>query len=366
MKRQLVPTPFPDELLEGLLGRHSAINGCPNDRRTITALRSEIGMTSGATTLEIVATGLGIRPADAQRRLTTLPALRPFVDALRYGQDNATVRHKSTVSSVIQRPKADALACRQCVEQDSAFGNLSYWRRAHHLPGVDWCHVHGNALLRFDPTAFELPPSEAIRRLGGDTCPAPAEHATANTLGRYTTLLVSWLDKGEPYDSTAVNRVVQDGCRLHGLRFAQVGQRPVLSDMARQVVPTDWLALYWPKVLAKQPGAYLGHLDGICKDRHVAYPGATGALALAMLFDGVDDILSRLDKAQAAVASKRETGAALISAARKAFMDGASLRNVCDVHQIPVLQFEAWLRDVAKQWSNASAQAEPVSGAGHG
>lgn len=354
---------MPDELLEGYLGRIAAAHGCNSVGNLIEGLRSTQSTRISSSRLhQVVATALGLSLEEVQQRFTTQPALRPFTDARKQKKPAARAGSATRLlTGLSRRSSVDALMCKACALNDVASGRSSHWRRAHHLPGVDWCTTHWIALTRFDPAAFEVLPTEAVRSLTGKDCPSFEASPPDTVLGRYSRLLIHWLDHPTAMSSETLNRVVQEGCRKHGLRMSQVGKRPVLSDWVLETVPTPWLAQYWPMVLSKAPGMFLGRLDGISKDRHVAYPGASAALALAAVFDSVNAIVAALAAAQMQVDTEVDADAShAMDAARRAFLDGAGLGAACAAHGVSTEDFELWLRATVKASFNHRNTAHPV------
>ncbi|MCE4554243.1 TniQ family protein [Roseateles cellulosilyticus] len=347
------PEPQPDELLDGWLGRCSVMHSCTSIANLIAGLRMVTGLPVPATVLDVIAASLGLTPQEVLFRHTTLPAQRAF-SARAVGIEKQSTEKLSS-SGVTRRSDVEALACPHCAQEDAARGGLSYWRRMHHLPGVDWCPVHQEALVRFTPTAFEKRPSDVLAQTAGERCAVPAAIDGSSALGRYAELMVRWLQRSSVYSCTALNRVVYEGCRAMGLRCSQVGKRLLVSDLVKQRLPTEWLALYWPDVLSKAPAAYLPRLDGPSRDKHVGYPGATCALVLAALFESVDDIQRQLEVADAQVRADhaRHTDTALF-AARQDFVRGSSLAAACNAHGVAVEQLERWLRDAAKLWTSTT------------
>lgn len=356
MSHALIPQPQQDELLDGLLGRCSVMHSCTSADKAAAGLRAVLGLPAHTRVHDVIAAGLGITAQEVLRRHTTLPAQRAF--SARPGGVEKRPTEKLMPVAVSRRSDVEALACPRCAQEDVARGVPSYWRRMHHLPGVDWCTVHQEALFRFTPAAFERRPSDVLARSEGVRCPVPAAIDGMSVLGRYAELMVRWLQRSSVYSCAALNRVVFDGCQAQGLRCSQVGKRPLVSDRVRQCVPAEWLALYWPEVLSKTPAAYLPRLDGPSKDKHVGYPGSTCALALAALFESVDEIEQRLNAADEQV---RADHGHLISeallAARQDFVKGSSLDAACNAHGVAVEQLEHWLREAAKLWGSTTDRA---------
>lgn len=355
MTPSYLPEPMPNELLDGWLGRCSVIHSCTSNDNLVAGLRAVIGLGGTATPLEVIAASLGMTLQEVLCRHTTLPAQRAF--SARPVGIRKTAAEKLAPSGVSRRSDGEALACPQCAREDAARGQQSYWRRTHHLPGVDWCPTHREALVSFSPAAFEKRPADALAEATGTTCALPETIDGSGVLSRYADLLVRWLQRTSAYSCAALHQVVSDGCASKGLRCSQAGKRPLVSDLVKQLVPAEWLALHWPEVLAKPSATYLPRLDGPSKDKHVGYPGATCALVLATLFESVDDVERRLEAADAQVRAEYDSRTSnSLLAARHDFVKGSSLDAACKAHGVPVETLERWLRENAKLWTSTTDQ----------
>lgn len=352
-----LPVAQHDELDVGLVGRIAAINGCSDRSRVLAGLRSALDLPSPTRLLPALAACVGLTPREFAFHHTLLPVLRAFSSHVGTAREAEILNRHVSLMNFRSLPNVEARACRACSAEDGAAGIAGYWRRIHHLPGVDWCPRHGTPLHRFRPTAFSVRPVDAIGRVEAIHDEQVQGVAPDDVLKRYTEFLMGWLRRDSALSSAALKAVVREGCRRHGLRCTQMGRRPTISDMAKEQLPGTWLKQHWPEVFAKaSAGAFLYRIDGTSKDRHVAYPGATCALALAILFDSVDEANALLETENAKVLSAQYGGTSMsqdrLQAAGVAFIRGDTFSGVCKAHGIPVARLEAWLREQAKQCGN--------------
>jgi len=348
-----LPAPFEDELLDGYLGRCCAAHCCTNVKSLIAGLGAHLQLPGPYSTQAAIAAGLNITPQQVLFRLTTLPAQRAFAPS--HKKDGQRRTEALSSLGVQMRSKVEAMTCAACLNEDRKHGRTSYWRRIHHLPDVDWCPIHREALLKFDPKAFRHRPTDALAQGPGVRLALPTAFDAANILGRYAGLLAHWLQRDFVGSSAALTHVIRDGCTSHELRWTETGRRPLVSDLIARQVPTEWLALHWPDLLTKTPGEYFARLDGPSKDKHVSYPGAACALVLATLFDSVSEILARLEEAESRFVSSPDTvrdGA--LNAAYLDFINGAKIDTACRTQQVSAEQLEQRNRDEAKRWSRAT------------
>lgn len=341
----------PDELSVGLLGRIASVNGFPSRADALLALRSAMDLPRKATAVQVMAAGVGLELTEFVQHHTLMSASRAFSAHVGTARESSIVVARMSRESGLKIPRA--ATCMACVQGDRHTGNLSYWRRIHHLPNVDWCVKHQAPLRHFDAAAFDRRPIDVMVDRKPTIRGGLAGPAMTNALERYARLIEHWCNWSSPVSSAALRTVVQEGCRRHGLRCSQWGKRRLLSDLAKQVLPADWLRRHWPDVLGKETGAYLGRLDGVSKDAHVAYPGPTGALALAVLFDSTDEAEALLKAAHTQVLTNRQGRPGSLkerlAAAQKAFCDGSSIGSACSAYDVPTEQLEFVLREAANQ-----------------
>ncbi|WP_082524850.1 TniQ family protein [Pseudorhodoferax sp. Leaf274] len=132
-----VAPPYPDELLEGVLGRIGLVNGCPDQNRTIMGLRVSLDLPPSASVLDVTAAYFGIASRDIAYRHTLAPIQRLFSAGIEH--DDERIKRPTRRSLLnIRRTTSNARACPACAQRDQQTGSPSYWRRAHHLPNVDW------------------------------------------------------------------------------------------------------------------------------------------------------------------------------------------------------------------------------------
>ncbi|WP_422563839.1 hypothetical protein [Ideonella sp.] len=197
------------------------------------------------------------------------------------------------------------------------------------------------------PDAYQWSPMAAMVMFG-QTCRDVATIEPGSVLDRYAGLLDRWMHRTTAMPCEALNRVVQDGCSKHELRVGQAGKRELVSDLAKRTVPRDWLERHWPEILTKKHAQYVAKLDGVAKDRHVAYTGPSCALVLAVLFDSLEEIDDRLAAAHAAISQSKDPHDESLRAAIAAFKHGASLQQAGRAHGVTVGHLERWLRLLAQ------------------
>lgn len=294
-----IPTPLPNEILQGWRGRVAALNCKSNIRdadRPLLALGKEKMPSLGNDPdfVQYSAAVLGIAPQDLIRCHT----LTPFFDTLGDLKQNKPGRPGRHLRSYQRRAplridSKHALFCRHCVEEDLAKWKFSYWRRSHHLPGVYCCGTHAAPLLSagghnsFDrcPHHFlEAPVEERI---------APRSGAAVAILLRYAQIAAEILDSAPSIDSSAASFILGKRAKAADLRISGIGSRTTLSAHIMKTVPLEWLQETFPRVqwcLNK----YISTIDGACTPRATRYTASTLCLIAAVLYDDADEAIAEL------------------------------------------------------------------------
>lgn len=337
----------PDELLAGLWGRICAANGCDVSPLTLNGLQAVLEIPRSFGMVPVVARLLGCSPMEVIHRHTLHQVYRAFSAHVGTPREAEILREASQGRGINMRRESAAMTCPACIAEDREAGRGSYWRRLHHLPGVDWCLLHRVPLVRMAAEAHQWSPMAAMSMLG-QTCGDVAAIEPGSVLDRYAGLLVRWMHRTTAMPCEVLNRVVRDGCGMHELRIGQAGKRELVSDLAKRTVPSDWLERHWPEILTKKHAQYVAKLDGVAKDRHVAYTGPSCALVLAVLFDSPEEIDDRLAAAHAAISQSKELHDESLHAAIAAFKQGASLQQAGRAHGVTVGHLERWLRLLAQ------------------
>lgn len=156
-----LPRPLPDELLYSLIARSAVHAGCWSPKQLLHAVygdrskRPSADLPDGLSSLAPLASSAwGMNVNDLAFNHTLFPYYTHFMD-----DDQRTQVLKWLVlggahphlqlgvcASGIQRTRYFRM-CPACPAQDLQQYGETYWRRAHHLPGVLVCHTHGEWLI---------------------------------------------------------------------------------------------------------------------------------------------------------------------------------------------------------------------------
>jgi hypothetical protein len=296
----LIPEVMPSEIAQSYLARLKAINGYPSVRVTSKELRqkySRIGDGKSLVQLPYLLAGaIGKSPEEFCRLHTLLPfdrAVRGDFAELTHG---SVLNPKIVQSHGMKLPEPAGRCCPRCVREDIEFWGYAYLRREHQLPGVVSCGKHEELLVWTDGTdALSRSPTQIL------DSPAPILHGLEPSItrhpvvSRYISIAENWLSGYRPIPLDKMIAVLQVRGEEVGVRRSKKGQKRLISDLALDACPLEWLTLLAPKIKDKKPGVYQSPLDQLFNFQSAAFQSGYYALALALLFDTAEEALNRIE-----------------------------------------------------------------------
>jgi hypothetical protein len=291
---------MPGEIAQGYLARLKAINGYPSIKVTSKELRQKYTFSADGKRLVqlpyLLAGAVGMPPEEFCRLHTLLPFNRAVTG------DFVELPHGSVLNPKIVQyrgkklPEPAGRCCPRCVREDTEFWGYAYLRREHQLPGVVSCGKHEELLVWTDSTdALSRPPIQIL------DCPAPTLHGLEPSItrhpvvSRYISIAEYWLSGHRPIPLDKMIAVLQVRGDKVGVRRSVKGHKRLLSDLALDTCPLEWLTLLVPKIKDKKPGVYQSPLDHIFNSQSTAFRSGYYALALALLFDTAEEALNRIE-----------------------------------------------------------------------
>lgn len=297
--------PMPGELAIAHAGRMALFLGLNSSQRFDQWLKDQGGvLPMDRPRLTQLAAVVGMSPVDYARQHSMMGVLRvgarPAGMAL-YGAQEG-VNFTKRLGMLTQ--KASAFLCPHCVEDDLKGSNFSWFRRAHHLQGVDCCPSHRTPLIKVkgsDPWA--LLPQHWIEQGDVEVLKLGAGDLELNGfVNRFMEIACALLERTRPIAVGHLARRLGDRARELGLRTSQDGVKSNLSDLVLRRAPEEWLMRHWPELLNKKIGAYFSGLDSALISRTVPSTGFAYATAMAALWDSssqVHQVLKQIDVEEA-------------------------------------------------------------------
>lgn len=303
---------MPDELSIGHEYRLRVINNCTSTKNLyslIDKLLAELGYeTNNLPKLHQLALASSIAPTDYARQHSML-SIHRFADhdgSKRWHGSSTTFTYSRQRGMIPQR--SGGYCCIKCIENDLKKHPFSWYRRNHHITGVDWCSTHSVPLCRVDSNApFEQLPHVWLAEdqlLQPKPCvPTLPEDGF---LHRYVKLSVQQLGRQSPFDIQKIRSLLAKQAKQSNLRVIEEGVRPLISDRLVELAPKEWLEASIPEFSTKKSKKFFYHIDSLAISRPRAGTGDGYLMAIAALYNSVEDALadlSSLDKAENVITS---------------------------------------------------------------
>ena len=297
----ILVAPMPNELAIAHEGRVVWHNDCMTvgERNTLIrqALADKQVDADGMPRLHQLAIISNMATTDYAKHHSMLPALRV---ASKAGTDH--IHGDQRAASFSRRlgmltQRRGAYCCVQCIEDDVRRWHFSWFRRTHHLVGVDWCSVHGCALSRVDePFAFARVPHIWQEKNKLTTLKTvQTELPETGFLRRYVDIATALLLQSRPFEVEQVNGQLALRATDHGLRTSKTGRRPLISDRLRMQAPERWLSEHLPNWSAKTSNGFFQRIDALVATKGIAGVGEAYPMVMAALYDSAEDAVSDVE-----------------------------------------------------------------------
>lgn len=297
----MVIAPMPNELAVAHEGRIAWLEGHSSAKEMDEWIKSVLGSKNqdavAMPRLHQLAILVNMTPMQYAQHHSMLPALRV---ASKAGTDHmhgdeASKAYSRRLGMLTQR--RGAYCCEKCIEEDQKAQHFSWFRRTHHLIGVDWCSVHGCALVQVDdPLPFTRAPHIwlAQGKLSELDVIVP-ELPDTGFLRRYVDISTALLLRDRPFPADQINSQLAIRAASMGLRISQTGQRPLLSDRLREQAPLSWLNQHLPGWNTKVPTSFFLRIDRLASVKVVAGVGEAYSMVLAALYDSSDEAMNAVN-----------------------------------------------------------------------
>lgn len=294
------PSPYPEELDRGYLGRVMRVNGKSTEKDTVTLMSVWAGAADKhqfeLPCLELLSKVAGTDVPTFVRQHSTLP-LRRSITAFLPSVPHGSEEYPSILwKSGMHHARAGAYFCAECANDDQNFHGQSYWRREHQVPGIFWCSKHAKPLMcAEDEAAFLQPPAQQLQ------CSKPIDEAWIKQLlnnkavQRYSEICSGLLETKMPVKIRHVSVMLKKQARLLGLQTQGVeGNSPLLSDALIAEFGREWLSMVMPELSNKPEGIILHNVDTVIFAKRSAASTIAYILALAALYDSADAALNAI------------------------------------------------------------------------
>lgn len=287
---------LPDEFAPGYRGRwaHVSVDISPSGLRA--HLISQFDLPSDTSEVVALAHAARMSLADFAQLHTVTPARRLFVlpHKIHRKQDKQSFNRRAMQASTVT-----ARLCPQCVEEDIEHHGFSYWRRSHHLEGIDWCAKHLNPLHEMygRDWVFNSQPSQYVEMARPISC-GVQDFSEWPTLLRLIEIAQGTLDLRGSVTTTDIGQALKQQIKVVKQRGADECSRTLLSNLAREQLPQDWLKRHFPKLASSLFGQYYATLDAITREHDSRRSYLIYIVALALVCDSAEDALRLIESAR--------------------------------------------------------------------
>lgn len=190
--------------------------------------------------------------------------------------------------------------CRQCVNEDINYLGISYWRRDHALPGIEWCLKH-NTLLEIaieEGDIYKAPPSFYLENNLSEKFEASALLDQNHFLQRYFQLITDFFDLNFILDHNITKKVIVEKLVSISKLHCQFYFYQDLHKFMDKELPYEWVKFHFPKLLNNSyPSQVNRFYRNILSGTYLGKTLINYLLMTAVIFDDSDEALNKLKKA---------------------------------------------------------------------
>ena len=351
-----LPRIQPGELCKGYLGRVAASNAIKNlptllanvaSLSTFAAARPEQGMNA------ILAELTGNQLGEFHAAHTILPFQKAVRPSRLWRPFASTAEPRVALTFQFPSRTSDTLLflCPSCVAADVGGSGVSIWYRSHQLRGVVACGKHGVGLQSVPPRLIDKFPHTLL----ADSVAIPpdiVDDALSRPLARrYAQFCEMLAARTEPYTTEQFTAVISS--RVSLLNPDAKGKPVRVSRYIQDQQDSRWLQEYFPTLQRIRGRSNLNSLDSVGIRLDLAYPTPYYALALALLFETVEEASQQLSLQTPLTSGSAEGDAAGcpsvdMLAALAAFCKGASIEVAVQKRNVRTEDFLNHVRQLVR------------------
>lgn len=283
--------PMPEELASAHAGRMALFMGARDHKEFDHWLKQKLPRTAptqvGLSRLAQMAAACEMPSIDYARQHSLLGVLRAVARTSDLGPHGAPEGEAFSRRMGMVNQKKAAYLCLHCVEGDLTHWKFSWFRRTHHLLGVDWCPSHKTPLLKvLSKNPWSKLPQHWVQ--DGAIEPEPVGDGRSEITSfeeRITDIACTLLRNVGPIRIDNVRKVLVARANDFKLRTCANGARPLVSDMVWKIAPSVWLDRHWPEMKEKSAGSFVNVIDKGVSQRNVGISGFGYTTIFAALWD---------------------------------------------------------------------------------
>lgn len=214
-------------------------------------------------------------------RHTIAPFTRAFAPSSRHQRFRDS---RSSERLALRQLRNRLYFCEACGYEDREFWGRSYWRRSHQIPGIEWCTKHECALRVCSMKLLWREPLDCLDdSLAITDEPLPIPNST---VGKYLEITSFILEQCHPISMTELQSLVRTRLSIRSLAGNDIGVWRLLSELAVEHCPTNWLYRLFPSIPEKTPNGYFEPIDNAALCGSLALQESC-VLALALVYGDV-------------------------------------------------------------------------------
>ena len=294
------PSPYPEELDRGYLGRVMRTNGIATEKNAVTLMSTWAGV-ADKSRCEVSCLELLSKVADKDlptfvKQHSTLPfrrAITSYQPNLSHGSEES---RSMLWTTGMRLARSGAYFCAECVHEDQGFHGQSYWRREHQIPGMLWCSKHATPLkYTEDESAFLLPPAMQLQNCQSIDEAWVNELFNNKAIQRYSEICSTLLDTRFPARIRHVSVILKKQAVKLGFQiYGGEVKSPLFSDALIETFGRKWLSMVLPELADKPARVFLYKVDEVLFAKNCVSSTIAYILAFAALYDSADAALNAM------------------------------------------------------------------------
>lgn len=293
---------MPDEPAAGHEARRMTILGCDSQSEHLRLMRADLAREGESVQdvprLHLLARTARIAVEDYVQHHSMLALLRVAArtrDVLSHGSPEAATFSRRLGMAL---HRAGVYVCNDCIDSDLARTGFSWYRRAHHVAGIDWCPAHGGPLCEviaarpFQATPHSWRDQGLIAQLSPHSHRIP-EHGLVQ---RYIDVSLALIKRDRPIDEPSLRNVLSRRAQFLGLEVNPDESGPRVSDRLLSLVDPAWVRRMIASAGEKRRGVYFSPIDYVVKAAGDAGASVGYLLAFATLYDSAEAALDAVSE----------------------------------------------------------------------
>jgi hypothetical protein len=286
-----------DELAVAHEGRRMHILGITKRNDHLTLMQSElsdyISPDSNLPCIELLSMVSGLEPtqyAQSQSMLAIHRVAAQTGEIQPHGSAGSRI-FSDKLGMKVQR--SGAYVCNECIDEDLAKNTTSWFRRSHHLIGIDLCPIHGTQLHQVVAEKPFLGFPHIWRAEGAtfSTETLKGSDPTEIFIRKYADIATNLLIRTRPVHCRILNELIFERAHAIGIGRYRTKDRELLSERLIKLKLDTWLNKHVPKYYMKVSGHAFSTIDNILKLTDMPASGASYALVLAAVYENAADAL---------------------------------------------------------------------------